>query len=421
MRFTRFVAGVAAAAILAAPMTVSARQQTPAVGEGVAALVNDDVISTYDLKQRMMLLMATTGVQPTEENLPRIQQQALRSLIDERLQLQELKRFEVEIDEAEIEAEVEQLANDNNITKEQLLAGLQSMGVRPQTLREQLRAEAGWRMLVRGRFNSRARVGDDQIDAALQQMVAANAKPKYLVGEIFIDAATVGGQEEAQKTAQSLVEQLLAGAPFQAVARQFSNAPSAAQGGDAGWLIAGDIAPELETVLAQMNPGQLSKPIVTDQGAYLVYLREKREGEAVSKIVTLKQTALRLPAEATEADVAAASRKLESIRSKLTCDNIEAEGAKLEGAVAGDLGETDVNELAPAFRQVTDQMKVGQVSAPVRTSAGMHLLALCGERQQSASLPSREQIENRLFGQQLTMLAKRYLRDLRNSATIETR
>jgi len=419
MRLTRYVAGVALAAILAG--TVHAQQAGPQVGEGVAALVNDEVISTYDLKQRMMLLMVTSGIQPTQENLPRIQQQALRTLVDERLQLQELKKYEVEIEAAEIEQEIAAIAAENGATKEQLLQSLENMGVRPQTLRDQLRAEIGWRMLVGGRYGSRARVGQDQVAATIAQLSAANTKPKYLVGEIFIDASVVGGRDEALATANELVEQLIGGAPFQSVARKFSHAPSAQTGGDAGWLIAGDIPREIETVLEQMQTGQLSKPVVTDQGAYIVYLREKRSGSVASKVVTLKQTALRLPEGSSDADVAAATRKLSAVRGKLTCENIESEGVKLDGAVAGELGETPVEELAPAFRQAVEPLKVGQISEPVRTSAGVHLLAVCGERIAGADMPAPEQVESRLRNQQLAMLSKRYLRDLRNSATIETR
>jgi peptidyl-prolyl cis-trans isomerase SurA len=66
-------------------------------------------------------------------------------------------------------------------------------------------------------------------------------------------------------------------------------------------------------------------------------------------------------------------------------------------------------------------MQVGQVSEPVRTDVGLHLLAMCGKRQDVAGLPSKDQVENRLYNQQISMLARRYLRDLRNSATIETR
>jgi peptidyl-prolyl cis-trans isomerase SurA len=89
--------------------------------------------------------------------------------------------------------------------------------------------------------------------------------------------------------------------------------------------------------------------------------------------------------------------------------------------VAGDLGEAEITDLAPAFQAAATALQIGQVSDPIRTDAGLHLIAVCGKRQSGGNAPSHDQIENRLRGQQLALISKRYLRDLRNSATIETR
>ena len=87
----------------------------------------------------------------------------------------------------------------------------------------------------------------------------------------------------------------------------------------------------------------------------------------------------------------------------------------------GDLGEAEVKDLAPAFRSAAETLQVGQVSDPIRTAAGLHLLAVCGKRASGGEVLTHDQIENRIYGQQLSMIARRYMRDLRNSATIETR
>jgi peptidyl-prolyl cis-trans isomerase SurA len=100
---------------------------------------------------------------------------------------------------------------------------------------------------------------------------------------------------------------------------------------------------------------------------------------------------------------------------------MESVAAKADGVLAGDLGEAEIKDLAPAFREAAEVLNVGQVSDPIRTPAGLHLIAVCGKRQGGAKAPTKEEIENRMVGQQLAMISKRYLRDLRNSATIETR
>ncbi|HEX6859254.1 MAG TPA: peptidylprolyl isomerase [Caulobacteraceae bacterium] len=397
------------------------------ISEAVIAIVNDDIISSYDLGQRMRLIMVTAGVQPTKENLPQLQREALRSLIDERLQMQEIRRVEKEqkIDivatDEDVDGEIADIAKSNNMTGPQLVQALASQGVGPETLRQQLRSEVSWQRWIHGRYGSRLRIGQDQIKAVREQLEAAAAKPQYQVAEIFIDSARVGGMENAVQGANQLVEQLQKGAPFPAVARQFSTSATAAAGGDAGWVSTGEMPAEVDAVLEQLRPGQLSRPIPVKDGVYIVYLRDKRSG-ATATLINLKQAAIPLGADASAADEAAARAKLEDLRPRIpSCDTLESAAAGIDGVIAGDLGEAELQDLAPAFREAAETLSVGQVSAPIRTPAGLHLVALCGKRQSGGQIPSEAQIENRLFSQQLSMISKRYLRDLRNSATIETR
>ena len=103
------------------------------------------------------------------------------------------------------------------------------------------------------------------------------------------------------------------------------------------------------------------------------------------------------------------------------CGDLETVAGGVPGVIAGDLGEAEVKDLAPAFRDAANTLQVGQVSEPIRTAAGLHLVAVCGKRASGAGAESAAQIENRLRGQQLALISRRYLRDLRNAATIETK
>lgn len=404
-----------------------ARAAPTGISESVAAVVNDDIVSTYDLAQRMRLLIATSGVQPTDENLQQFQREALVSLVDEHLQFQELRRVEKEqkidilADDTEINEEIAGMAQQNNMSGDQFVAFLGQRGIGSETLKDQLRAQISWARWIRGRYGSRLRIGDDQIAATQARMSAEAAKPQYNIGEVLIDAGRVGGMPQALQGAQQLVTQLQQGAPFPAVARQFSALPTAAAGGDAGWISAGEMPTEVEAVLEQMRPGQLSQPIQVKDGVYILYLKDKRAGGAAT-MVNLKQAAVALAQTATPADEAAAREKLAALKPQFkTCETLEATAAKTPGVIAGDLGEAEVADLAPQFRDAAEKLKVGEISDPIRTAAGMHLVAVCGRRSASAGQVDKQQIEQRLFGQQLSMIARRYMRDLRNSATIETR
>jgi peptidyl-prolyl cis-trans isomerase SurA len=411
----------------AAPAPTPAAAPPSQMSEAVAAVVNDEIISTYDLAQRMRLLIATSGVQPTEQNLPQFQREALVGLVDEHLQMHELRRVAKEqkmdliADDDEVDAEIADMGKANNMSLEQFKTQLAAQGIGLDTLRQQIRAQISWSRWIRGRYGSRLRIGEDQIKAMQERISAAASKPQYQISEVFLDANRVGGMDVAVNGAGQLIAQMQQGAPFQAVARQFSASATAASGGEVGWVSVGEMAPEVDAALAQMRPGQLSQPIPVRDGVYIIYLRDKRSGSEAT-VVNLKQAALALPQTATQDQVEAATAKLMALRAQVTgCGDLEAKAAQAGGVVAGDLGEAEIKDLAPAFRDAATALQPGQVSEPIRTAAGLHLLAVCGKRSGGQEAMSHDQIENRLYGQQLSMIARRYMRDLRNSATIETR
>ncbi len=433
------VLGVAAAMMLCTASLAQTADKPPAsapapkpvrgeLGESVAAVVNDEVISTYDLRQRMLLLVVTTGVQPTDQNLAEIQKEALRDLVDERLEMQEIHHVEekqkdlhIEPSVKEIDDEIQDMAQQNNIKSAQLLNSLKSAGVAPETLRGQIAAQMSWRHYMGGRFGSTIRIGDEQVAAAQARTQASAEKSQYLVSEIFLDSNRVGGPQQAMEGAQQLVAQIKQGAPFPAVARQFSALPTAASGGDAGWEISGDMQPALESVLEAMRPGQLSPPVPVTEGVYILLLRDKRAG-ANATLVNLKQAAIKLPTDPTPEQLSGAQSKLDTLKAQFsTCSALDEQARKIDGVVAGDLGEADIADLSPDFKQVVDTLKVGQIGGPVRTKAGLHLVALCGRRSAGLKEVSHDEVENRLYGEQLSMVARRFLRDLHNSATIESR
>lgn len=444
MRFQRYLTGVAIAALLAgsavaqtAPgqqpaaagtLNPAAEQAPPAapaatpqfqLADGILATVNDSVITGYDLRQRMLLMIAMTQVQPTPENIPAIQQQAMSALIDERLQNQEMAKYEeLRVTDEEVDREIAAMAQEVGATPQAYMDFLAQGGIRPQTFREQIRTQIGWSQLVGGRFSSRARASRAAVDAALRQVSEAASKKQYLIGEIYIEASRVGGQQAALNGANQLVAQMVQGAPFQAVAQQFSAAPSATRGGDAGWVVEGTVPLPLQQALDQLQVGQLSRPIPVEGGVYIIYMRDKRDG-AATNLVAMKQIMVELPETATEAEVAAATQRLEALRPQLTCDNMLARATSEAGLLGADLGESDVQNLAPQFQQVARSAEIGSVSSPVRTPLGIHLLGVCGRRAGGVDVPDARQVEAQLFRQNLATLGRRYMRDLRDDALIE--
>jgi peptidyl-prolyl cis-trans isomerase SurA len=376
----------------------------------------------------VLLLVATSGVQPTAQNTPQFEQEAVNELIDEALEMQEVRRaekdqkFKIVADDDAVNRRIDEIAQQSPYKSgARLLEAFANAGIEPATFRAQVRADISWQDWMHGRYGgSRLKISPAQVNAVVSEIEAQASKPQYLLGEILIDAEHAGGMPQAEAAGAQLVTQLQQGAPFAQVARQFSSASTAATGGDAGWLSEAELPAELRPAVEQLRPGELSKPIDASNGVYIILLRDKRAG-STAELISLKQAAISLPPDATPQAVADAQRKLMALRGELKdgCDGLEARAAKVDGVVAGDLGEADLKDLKPEFRDAVQSLTAGQVSEPIRTDAGLHLIAVCGRRQAGVNIPPTDEIEARLKEQEISLISKRSLRDLRNSATIE--
>lgn len=411
MRFKQVFAAAAFSAALAGVASPAAAQQV----EGVAAIVNDQVISTFDVRQRAMLLLVSAGIQVTPEMQQRAQAQALRDLIDERLQLQETReRYDISISPAEIDRRLSDIARQNNTDLAGLTQSLAADGVSISTLRSQIEADIAWSRLISGLYGTRLRISEADILETQQRIAAAATRPQYQISEIFLPAETPQQFEEMEQGAMRLLQEMQRGAPFPLVARQFSQAPSAAAGGDIGWIASTELAPELQPIAERLQPGQVSLPIRTPNGVYIIAMRDRRAGAPAGSSTQIGLRQITAPA--------ARQSALERLRRRISsCDGLDSAVAGIEGAMAIDLGQTTEADLSPAIRERIANVAPGQAS-PVQVEAQQaSLFVVCSRQTGGGALPSRQEIEARLREQELSMLAERYLRNLRREATIITR
>ena len=207
--------------------------------QAISAIVNDEVISRYDVQQRVQLIVSTAGIKPTQENIKRLETQALRSLVNEKIQLQEAIKLDVPSSDDEVNLMLERIANGNQMSGQEILQQINSQGVRAETLLNQIKAELLWNKIVRGRYGSYINVNEDEVSIVYDRTMESIGKDQYDISEIFIGYENEQEQQEANILANKLVEQLRSGAAFAAVAQQFSQTASSGQGGYIGWVTEG--------------------------------------------------------------------------------------------------------------------------------------------------------------------------------------
>jgi peptidyl-prolyl cis-trans isomerase SurA len=382
--------------------------------EGIAAVVNDQVISLYDVDQRVDLFFATSGIEKSPEMTERMRQQVLRSLVDEKLQLQEATRVEIEIDETEIEKRMELLAQQDNRTLDGIKEFLENKAIEEDTLKAQIRAELAWNQFVRRNFSARIKVGDPEIDEQYEKAVKAVNQTRYLVSEILLNLDNFSTEEQVRQLSSEIVKQLQSGISFPAVARQFSIAPTAAQGGQLGWISADQLNPRLSQVVRQMQVGQISSPIPTTGGVYILALADKRAGgndPAKNKFDVLTVS---FPASVKD------KRISEFADNFKTCRRAQNQAKKLKASVQRS-GLKELRALPRNVAQAVANLEAGEVAPTYKQADGTYIYIVCDRKDDLGIEISRDQIADNIFSQRISVMARRHLRDLRRDAVVEYR
>lgn len=378
--------------------------------EGIAAIVNDQPISYSDVRQRARLLLLTLGRdQPPAELIQQITGQALEQLIDERLQLDRVAEFKVEVAPQEIDAEMTSMAAEAGIGADGLRQQLVAAGVNPVSLEEQIRADLAWSRLMGGLFGSRIRVSDNQVEDHLNRLRTASRKTQFRVGEIFLYAPDAETRAEALQAAGSIVEQLLQGADFRVAAQRISSAPTAATGGDMGWVTAEDLSPALREAVAGAAVPSLLKPIEVDTGIYILSVTAKREPSQPTTKVDLIRL---VTTDGLEASLTEAISRIKS------CADVQSVANSRSQLRAQDLTDIDIVELGQEGRDLVLSTEVDGPTEIFAIGNGLAVMYVCRRQDGAEALPSKDDMKNSIKARELNMISERELRNSRRDATI---
>ena len=395
----------------------------------IIAIVNDDVITSQELQQRIedfKRQMTMKGAPVPSDDI--MHKQVLERMVLDSIQLQLAKAQGIRIDDLTLNRMLESIASNNKTSLDQLRRSLQAQGISFSTFREQTRDDMVIRQLQQRMILSRVSVSEQEIDQFLEQQGQLGADDKYHIAHILIatpEAAAPDDIQAAFDRAEKVRAHLQDGEPFRNVALQFSEGRQALDGGDLGWRSAAELPALFLQAVQQMNKGDISPALRSAGGFHIIKLVDKKTQQHIVKQTHARHILMR-PDQITSEDQV--RQKMNELKkrlkngedfAKLAAEFSQDPGSKNNG---GDLGWTSPGSFVPRFEKVMDSLQPMQISEPFRSQFGWHIVQVLERRQEDETEQlkrsrAEEAIKQRKADEELQL----WLRRIRDEAYVEYR
>lgn len=425
------VAAIGASAAWSQPITPTRPTSRVISVDRVVAVVNDEAITQHDVNDAMSIVlqqMKQQKVQPPPMDV--LERQLLERLITERALLQYAKENGVKVDDTMIERAIQRIAQDNKLSVDDFRKALAQERISYAKYREDIRNEIIVQRLREREVESRLTVSDAEVDHYLATLKLQNTgDEEYLLAHILVivpEQASAEQIEGKRRRAEEALRAIRAGGDFGQVAAGFSDANDALRGGNLGWRPGARLPTVFAEQVRTMNPGDVSPVLRSAAGFHIVKLLDKR-GRDQSKVVEqthARHILIKVNELMSESD---AKTKIERIKDRLDAGGKFEELAKLNSedpsaAKGGDLGWINPGDTVGEFQDAMNKLAVGQVSGPVRSPFGWHLIQVVERRKQDVTA-ERERAEAMLAIRQRKAdeLFQDWVRQVRDRAYVEVR
>ncbi len=388
----------------------------------IVATVNNDIITSRDLEGRVNMALQGANL-PDDAVLRRqLEKQALESLIDEQIRLQEAERIGVMPTNEEIDEAFAKLAAQNNLPAAEFQKALERLpGVYP-SLRRQIKTQLAWSNIVHRRVRPQVTITESDITNHLEERQKNPVSVEYRIAEIFLK-----NTEANRRIADQIQIEIREGKKrFSAVARQFSQGLEAGKGGSLGWVPENRFEPEFDATMRATPVGQISEVVETPRGLHILFVRDKRDvipPKEGSQRLTLKQAVVPIPLseEVPRELEARAQEQAAFFQSQARdCAAMDEVIGKINHPLSRDLGQVRLADLPPEVSGIVKDLPIGKASDPIRANDGFVVMMVCGREENTEDMV-RDDIANALGIERLNRLQQRYYRDLRAAAYVDIR
>lgn len=397
----------------------------------IVAIVDNDVITESELNDRI----ATVKLQLRRQGMqfpsgPTLQKQILERAVLEQIQLQLAESNGIRVDDETLNQAISGIAAQNNISLEEFRDALQNDGFDFVKFREDIRKEITLRRLRQQYVDSRITITEQEVDSFLAtQRRQGSGSDEYHIGHILItlpEAATPEQIQQAQTRADGILGQLRSGADFHQTAISSSDGQQALNGGDLGWRKAGELPTLFAELVPNMKPGEISNLIRSPSGFHIIELFDHRAGQ--QHIVTqtrARHILVRLNALTTDEK---AREILEDAKRRIAAGedfttlarDISEDKASASGG--GELGWIEPGQMIPDFEAAMDKLSPGEVSDPVKTRFGWHLIQVEDRREYDDTEEfTRDKARDAIYQRRIEEGTEEWLRRLRDEAYVEYR
>jgi peptidyl-prolyl cis-trans isomerase SurA len=389
------------------------------------AIVNGAVITGTDVDQRLALIVIANGGQIPAEEMQRLRQQVLRNLVDETLQIQAAAAQDIKIEPAEVDSYFARYAQGFGKSAQDFAAYLRANGSSAASVKRQIQGEMAWTRLQRSKIEPFVNVSEDEVKSVIARLNAAKGTQQYKVSEIFL-SATPETAASVRANADRIVQQLRGGASFLAYARQFSEASTAARGGELGWVQAEQLPDQLGAAVKALPVGAVSDPIAIPGGFSILLVADTKQiltADPRDAVLSLKQVSIPVSTGMTKEQAQAKVQELvQTSQTMGGCGGAEAAAQKIGAEVVSN-DQVKVRDLPPLLQNSLLALGVGQATAPFGSMQDkISVLVLCGRDDPApVTSVSYDQVYNQLAEARVNMRAQRYLRDLRRDAVVDYR
>lgn len=395
---------------------------------GIAAVVNDDMISTLDVEQRIALTLATTGVEDSAEMRAKMRPQIIRQLIEERLQMQEAERIGITVGDDDIAAAFANVNRQRGLPAGAFQQFLAENGVPLDTVKHQMEAQIGWSSVVAQSLRSRVRISDDEVQRAREHAAQGQNIREVQISSILLALDAPEDEPSVRALAEELATEIRGGANFSALARQFSaGGAEMVEQNQNRWVQPHQLEPVLAKVIDGLQVGQVSPPIRTLSGYHLIKLEDERTvntAQVLDSEMLLKQITMKLKhdAEQQEAEVLLDIAR-EVAKHPGECRENQVAGVSALDDFAFDVAfqRVQFRDIMPNLQAMLANLRVGDVSEPYATPEGIHIVQLCERIDMPRQLPDENEVRDKLFREKIELEAAKRLRELRREALIEIR